>query len=74
MRNLSVITAVEESDGRDSFVVRRSIEIVSNPRHNLGYTILNQHITLEGEPLTCNGVIGTVWQPFCSVYETSPYK
>ena len=34
VRNLSVITAVEESDGRDSCVVRRPIEIVSNPRHN----------------------------------------
>ena len=34
VRNLSVITAVEESDGRDSSVVRRPIEIVSNPRHN----------------------------------------
>ena len=29
MRNLSVITAVEESDRRDSSVVRRPIEIVS---------------------------------------------
>ena len=34
VRNLSVNTAVEESDGRDSSVVRRPIEIVSNPRHN----------------------------------------
>ena len=34
MRNLSVITAVEESDGRNSSVVQRPIEIVSNPRHN----------------------------------------
>ena len=34
VRNLSVITAVEEFDGRDSSVVRRLIEIVSNPRHN----------------------------------------
>ena len=39
VRNLSVITAVEESDGRDSSVVRRPIEIVSNPRHNLGRTV-----------------------------------
>ena len=39
MRNLSVITAVEESDGRNSSVVRRPIEIVSNPRHNLGRTV-----------------------------------
>ena len=23
--------------------------------------MLHQHITLEGEPLTCNSVIGTVW-------------
>ena len=29
-----MITAVEESDGRDSSVVRRPIEIVSNPRHS----------------------------------------
>ena len=29
MRNLSVIKAVEESDGQDSSVVRRPIEIVS---------------------------------------------
>ena len=36
VRNLSVITAVEESDGRDSSVVRRPIEIVSNLRHNQG--------------------------------------
>ena len=39
MRNLSVITAVEESDGRDSSVVRRPIEIVSNLRHNQGRTV-----------------------------------
>ena len=39
VRNLSVITAVEESDGRDSSVVRRPIEIVSNPRHNRGRTV-----------------------------------
>ena len=30
VRNLSEITAVEESDGRDSSVVRRPIEVVSN--------------------------------------------
>ena len=35
VRNLSVITAVEESNGRDSSVVRRPIEIVSNLTHNL---------------------------------------
>ena len=35
VRNLSVITAVEESDGRDSSVVRRPIEIVSWIRHDL---------------------------------------
>ena len=39
VRNLSVITAVEESDGRDSSVVRRPIEIVSNLRHNQGRTV-----------------------------------
>ena len=39
MRSLSVITAVEESDGRNSSVVRRPIEIVSNPRHNRGRTV-----------------------------------
>ena len=55
MRNLSVITAVEESDGRDSSVVRRLIEIVCNPRHNRGCTVrrpLNgmglKEIILEG--------------------------
>ena len=30
---------VEESDGWDSSVVRRPIEIVSNPRHNQGRTV-----------------------------------
>ena len=30
VRNLSEISAVEESDGQDSSVVRRPIEIVSN--------------------------------------------
>ena len=40
MRNLSVITAVEESDGRDSSVVRRPIEIVSNLRHNQGTAVI----------------------------------
>ena len=39
MRNLSVITAVEEFDGRDSSVVRIPIEIVSNTRHNRGRTV-----------------------------------
>ena len=39
VRKLSAITAVEESDGRDSSVVRRPIEIVSNPRHNRGCTV-----------------------------------
>ena len=34
VRNLSVITAVEESNGWDFSVVRRPIEIMSNPRHN----------------------------------------
>ena len=40
-----MIIAVEESDGRDSSVVRRPIEIVSNSRHNQGRTV---HRPLNG--------------------------
>ena len=47
MRNLSVITAVEESDGRDSSMVRRPIEIVSNLRHNYNIIILCNCITYK---------------------------
>ena len=55
VRNLSVITAVEESDGRDSSVVRRPIEIVSNPRHNQGRTVRR--------PLNGMGLKGKVAPP-----------
>ena len=55
VRNLSVITAVEESDGRDSSVVRRPIEIMSNPRHNLGRTVCR--------PLNGMGLKGKVAPP-----------
>ena len=55
VRNLSVITAVEESDGRDSSVVRRPIEIVSNPRHNQGRTVRR--------PLNSMGLKGKVAPP-----------
>ena len=37
VRNLSVITAVEESNEQDSSMVRGPIEIMSNPRHNRGH-------------------------------------
>ena len=54
-KNLSVITAVEESDGRDSSVVRRPIETVSNPRHNQGRTVRR--------PLNGMGLKGKVAPP-----------
>ena len=55
VRNLRVITAVEESDGRDSSVVRRPIEIVSNLRHNQGRTVRR--------PLNGMGLKGKVAPP-----------
>ena len=58
VRNLSVITAVEESDGRDSSVVRRPIEIVSNPRHNRGCTVRR--------PLNGMGLKGKVLCGLCA--------
>ena len=66
MRNLSVITAVEESDGRDSSVVRRPIEIVSNPRHNQGRTVRR--------PLNGMGLKGKVAPPGIEPRPSFPFK